>query len=149
MKAGLQFEDSLTAALEAMPTELSRKVLTDALLAAAEPIRAEAGQRARRRTGALAANVITDALSVTEVERSVEFIDEAVVEIGPNVPHFYGYFEEYGTATQPARPWFRPAFENRASVALSLVASRLWDAIRAAAGSSGGTRGRSTGGGLL
>lgn len=139
MKVGMSLSGDLTKRLDALPHALSFKVQQDALVAGAEPIRAEAASLAPRDDGPgphMADNIIIDRLTAGEVERGVDFKGhETVVEIGPTIKHFYGYFSEYGTSRQGARPWFRPAFDTKQGAAWNIISARLWEGIRKFAGS--------------
>lgn len=151
MKIGASIQGcaDLEKRLRSLPEAVSFKVQRDALVAGAEPIRLEASILAPRDQKAgpphLADHIIIDALTPGEVEKGIDTVPgHAVVEVGPNANHFYGYFSEYGTARQPARPWFRPAFDRKSSQALNIALTRLWESIRRFAsvgGSSVGTVG--------
>src|SRR5262245_55418735 len=134
MKVGMMVESNLAEALARLPEGMSFSVQRNTLMAGAEPIRAEAALRAPRdeRAGPphLADHIVIDALTEAEAARSVEFVtEEAIVQVGPSVRHFYGYFSEFGTSHEPARPWFRPAFDTRKDASLRIVLAQLWSAL--------------------
>jgi HK97 gp10 family phage protein len=134
----------LDRALRALPDALSHEILIEALIEAAEPIRAEAASLAPRgRTGAphLADNIV--AAETTRVTgsrrgrwRSVE-AHEHVVAIGPSYQphdHFYGMFQEFGTVHHPAQPFLRPALDRGAPKALQQLAKIIWRHLERATG---------------
>lgn len=45
----------------------------------------------------------------------------AVAKIGPGRPGFYGAFEEFGTDRQLAKPWLRPAFDEKLAEAVAII----------------------------
>lgn len=46
---------------------------------------------------------------------------------------YWGMFQEYGTANQPAQPWLRPAFDSKAEEALNTVGKALGEGVEKAA----------------
>lgn len=145
MKTSMTLESDLSRGLRMLPSALTQKVVQKALAVSAEPIRAEAAARAPRDEKAppphLADHIVIDVLTESEIGRGAEWKgDEAVVQIGPTVQHFYGYFSEFGTAHEPARPWFRPAFDSKSGAAFALYASTIWVQIRKAAAALGRNR---------
>ena len=57
----------------------------------------------------------------------------ATVFVGPTAQAFYGLFSEFGTSTQPARPWMRPAWEASKGRAFNIMGATLGPAIERAA----------------
>lgn len=143
MKVALRLQgNDIGHALQQLPEAVAFTAQRNALIAGAELIRSAAAALAPRGDGPvhLSDSIIIDALTLSEVDRSADFVGrDAVVEVGPNLPHFYGYFLEYGTVKMGARPFMRPAFDNHASAALNITLSRLWEHIRDAAASGNGT----------
>lgn len=111
--------EELAAALDRLSTRVSRRLLREALIEGAEPIRRRAGHLAPRAPGApdLADNI---GISVSRSE------DEATIAVGPTQGFFYGLFQEYGTVHHRAQPFMRPAFESEANRALGIVGQALW-----------------------
>lgn len=141
------FQD-LRKRLDELPHAVSRKVQVQALKKGAEPIRAMAASLAPRSEGAgehLADHIIVAVPSESRLGDEGLF-DTAAVEIGPARRFFYGLFQEFGTAFQPARPFLRPAFDSQTGRSLNIVLSEAWAAIRKALAFGGG---RSTTGGNL
>lgn len=144
MNISASVQSDLSKRLMDLPSALSFQVRRKALAEAAEPMRAEAARNAPRDPTAhpphLADHIIIDALTESEIARSAEVHgDVAVVQIGPSRQVFWGLFSEYGTSRQPARPWFRPAFDQRHGTTLNIYAVKLWAALkgRVSTGGSG------------
>lgn len=143
LNASLTGDVELEKKLLSLASAVAWKQQRDALMIGAEPIRSEMSLRApfdaTQSGDHLRDHIIIDALTEGEVRKGVEHVEgTAVVEVGPNIPHFYGYFSEYGTVKEPARPWARPAFDSRSGQALRLTLSTLWNSIRTFVSGSGG-----------
>lgn len=114
-------EKELLRKLKSLSDEIAGEYLKEAVLKGAEVIRQEASNKAPRRTGKLAANIIKE---VKEIER-----DSATVEIGPAKEVFYGLFVERGTSRMQARPFLRPAIDEKKDevekVIISILRRRL------------------------
>lgn len=124
--------EELATRLNALPPKLSRKVKRQALIAGAEPIRAEMGRLAPR--GPEAPH-LADSMTISTA-RSQEEQEEAI-KVGPARDQFHGFFQEWGTRRHAAQPFARPAFSAKAPEALGIIGARLWDALRKAAGTHG------------
>lgn len=138
----------LAKRLGQLPGSVSKNIQRRALEKGAEPIRAAAASGAPRDERAnaphLADNIVVGTRSLTRAGEG-----EVIVEVGPArqpSDHFYSYFLEYGTATAPAQPFMRPAFDTQAPRSLNIVMAELWAAIRKKLAIGGG---RSTTGGNL
>jgi HK97 gp10 family phage protein len=130
----------LVGKLNALPSALSRPVVVEALKQSAEPIRRAMAQRAPR--SALSHPHIADNISVSTARNQGK--DEPAVAVGPQKDFAHrGYWLEFGTVKMSARPFVRPAFDEKAGPAVTTVGNELWNALERS------TRGRSTGGGLL
>ena len=81
--------------LEALDDHTRGAVLARIVMAAAEPVRAVAAQKAPTRTGKLVETMTTSA------------------GVGPNNEAWYGIFAEYGTVNHSAQPFLRPAFDEQ------------------------------------
>lgn len=124
--------------LAALPKNLARKVLRPALLDAGAIIQQEAGILAPRRTGLLTVNIVNDLTLHNDLS--------ADVRIGPDKQAFYAIFSELGTVPheeaspkgtkpyihpgEPARPWLRPAFQNKLKEALEALAQNIEDGLK-------------------
>lgn len=89
--------------LREIDNAVSRRIMREALLAAAEPIREDASRRAPRRTGFLARHIIAEPVKGKTNQ----------VVIGPTKDAFYGLFQELGTSRHRAQPFLRPALEAK------------------------------------
>lgn len=102
--------DKLRRRLAELDKNVRSELMTEALLAAAEPVRAQAEASAPRRRGVLAVNV------VKEVDEKEE---KGTVKVGPRTRDaFYGYFIELGTSKMAAKPFLRPAIESQRKAAV-------------------------------
>lgn len=114
----------LREALKRLGSALKMEVIQEALMKGAEPIRAAAAQKAPRRTGTLAEEMI--AAHSTEWGRYARGAREAVaVRIGPSKKAFYGKFQELGTRRHAAQPFLRPAFDERKDEAMGIIRDEL------------------------
>lgn len=133
--------DDLQKKLASLPHAMSRKVQINALKAGAEPIRAAAESLAPRDTEAKPPH-LADSIVVSVPRKSVldaeGLFDQAAVEVGPSIPHFYGFFQEVGTAFHAAQPFMRPAFDSNVGRSLNIVRAEAWAAIRKVLGMGGG-----------
>jgi HK97 gp10 family phage protein len=138
MKWSIRFEggEELARTLNALPEQLTRKIVVDALLEAGQPMRRTMGQLAPREPGApdLADNIGINSISrIGQTEggrwRGREDQEHAVA-IGPTKDFFYGLYQEYGTIHHGAQPFARPAFDSESNGALTILADELWWAIR-------------------
>ncbi len=115
-----------------LPGSVSKSVQRQALRKGAEPIRSAAASGAPRDERAnaphLADNIVVGTRSLTRADEG-----ETIVEVGPAKQpsdHFYGFFQEYGTVTQPAQAFMRPAFDSQASNSLRIVMAEMWAAVK-------------------
>jgi HK97 gp10 family phage protein len=58
--------------------------------------------------------------------------DKGSVKVGPVKMAFWGLFAEFGTRTQAAKPFIRPAFESQKQNALDAFVNRLREAFKEA-----------------
>lgn len=158
MKTSLRFEggDRLAATLRELPTRVSKSVLREALkTAAAPPIQQTAASLVARAPGApdIAARMVVS-------NSRAEAGPSAAVLVGPSAEvrtdkqrrrpisfGLQGMYLEFGTARQQMQPFLRPAFDQNVLKAIGAMSSALWHALISRGAS--GTRGKSTGGGLL
>jgi HK97 gp10 family phage protein len=113
--------EALQRKLGALPEAVKNPVLREAVIEAAEPVRADAAARAPRRTGELA-----DHMLAVPMEGEA---DRAAVRIGPNATAWYGVFQEKGTKKHAAQPFLRPALDSKRRQAVNLVRKRLRAAL--------------------
>lgn len=123
----------LSRHLALLPNSVSRSVQLAALKRGAEPIRdmAESLAPIDEQSGPphLADNIIIATARTSHLDAEGLF-DKAAVYIGPAVKFFWGYFQEFGTVKQPARPFMRPAFDSQRGLSLQIIASELWASIK-------------------
>lgn len=144
----IQGIEETVAALRALPAALSGRnggPIRKALYAAAKPLRAEAQQRVRVRTGNLRDNVIirrdrnpaasgvTERYTVTLRTRRRKYsatrMNKRLNRAGKHYEDwgnaYYGKFLEFGTSRMPAYPFMRPAFESKKESTVSTFADSL------------------------
>jgi HK97 gp10 family phage protein len=118
--------DQLAAALAQLSTRLSKSILRDALLDGGEPMRALVARNAPRAPGApdMADHVVIAAVRDRE--------NQASVGIGMDSKEFfYDLFVERGTSRMKARPFYRPAFDEKVPEAIDLIGQELWRQLTA------------------
>lgn len=139
----------IRAAMLALPRRIDRKILNEGLLDGAKLVRDEARARApvlraphsRRKPGVLrravqAIRVRPDRFTATVLVRvrplsrgAIRRFKQKAMKRGltnvtgadnPNDP-FYWRFVEFGTSKMPAKPFLRPAFESRKTLAVKMA----------------------------
>lgn len=115
----------LERVLKLLPKQIRGAVLQRSVMAGATPIRKAAKANAPRASGALANSIVA--------RKDKTAGASAAVKIGPTRKRFYGLFAEFGTSTQPAKPWLRPAFETTKGEALNRIGKALGRNIEKAA----------------
>lgn len=140
----------LQARLLALPKEIGDKPLKAALRKVGRVVQASAKNRVRRRTGALADNIIVarmrglpkgeEAVQVTIRAKARKYKDTKAnrrkgrvggeyADVGPL---FYARFLEFGTSQMRAYPFLRPAFEMHKAALPEIFRRELFLAIEAA-----------------
>lgn len=133
----------LEAALLKLPEELAKKVEADALRGGMTPVRKAAQTYAKRvrDTGQLYKSI---GLNIRRVRKKGQNINRYTARVGPRGgfgiilgtksrgknkgkpirrdPRFYAHLIEYGTSSQPARPFIRPAIESSESAIIAGLA---------------------------
>lgn len=120
----LEGEKQLARDLRELSSKIRRRVLVDALVAAAEPVRQEAARLAPVDRGRLKGSMITVVEGTPAQELTVK-APAVFVKMGPEEDAFYGYFHELGTSKMPAKPFMRPALESMKSAAIQAAAERM------------------------
>jgi HK97 gp10 family phage protein len=68
------------------------------------------------------------------VKASESDANEVSVDVGPGKKQFYGFFQEFGTATQAPQPFLAPALENNRDKITKVMQETMIDAIKKVAG---------------
>lgn len=138
----------IAAGLAQLSTRMSKKVTTEALLYAGEPVRQLAGQIAPRHAPHpdMADHIAIAPLKPIEGET-------AAVAIGPEPPFYYSLMQELGWVFGAAQPFMRPAFDQRVGQVLDRFRGETWRQLAArgisrVATSDGPVTGGPGGGGL-
>lgn len=124
----LQFEGGaeLAANLSRLSTRLSRRILTEALREAAEPMRKTMSVLAPHRPGK---PDLRDTMTIS-MARGADG-KEVAVAIGPSRAGFYGSFQELGTKHHGAQPFVRPALDAHSETSLKILAAAVWRELAA------------------
>jgi HK97 gp10 family phage protein len=116
--------------LQALTPKLAREAVVDAISQAGMIIKrqmeelAPVGPSTDPHQGALEGSI--------EMLVAIETFESGVIAtIGPDARAFWGYFSEYGTCKEPARPWARPAFDLSKQQALDKFLAVLTERIEA------------------
>jgi HK97 gp10 family phage protein len=131
MKVSVRFEggQELAEALAGLSTRLSRKVMREVLVEAAEPIRKAAASMAPQGPDAphIKQNII---ISVAKSSVYLDLKSEvAAVAIGPKggkEGFGYGLPQEIGTIDHAAQPFMRPALDSASGQALKIAGDAAW-----------------------
>ena len=116
-KIDLTGMDELLKELYAIGEKVATRAENKALREGAEMLRQEISNRAPRKTGKLAANIVKTGV---KIKNGVRYI-----EVGPGKNVFYGLYHELGTTKMPARPFIGPALEEKRSEVFSTMADVL------------------------
>ena len=140
-------------ALQALPFNKQRGVLTAMLKKAAEPTRQRMEDLAPREAGKpdLADHILIQSVRSiddgTELEARPLNDSEAAVAIGPAKSAFYGSFQEFGTVPHgehpghAPQPFARPAWDETQQTALRSIQEDIWARLRQTAERSASGRG--------
>ena|SRR5579863_7471713 len=88
------------------PKNVAKRTLRRAAKDAADIWTSAISERAPSHTGFLRTQITMSSKATGGDEGSMQ------VMVGPSKKAFYGIFQEFGTRTQPAKPFMRPAFEE-------------------------------------
>lgn len=126
----------LDRALSGIGRAVSKRMLTNALKSAGEPMRdlMKALAPDDPATGPpydLKSSIIVSTLSTPIGKSQLPAKYSSAVFVGAAAP--YGYpqaeFTEWGTRKMPAHPWGRPAFDNQKNHVVNILGEELWAAI--------------------
>ena len=128
----------LGAKLDGLPHRMQRTIVRRALRVAGNVVLDEARARAPRRTDSR--RIKTKAGQ----SRGPGFLAKHIrlyfyrpragqlrASVGPTKAAFYGKFDELGTSRQPARPWLRPALQERAQQAVNAFGQTFMETLTA------------------
>jgi HK97 gp10 family phage protein len=129
---GLQ---ALGAKLQELSEEMSTKIARGATAAAAGVVKKSAQQKAPKRTGNLAKNIITKRLGKSQTTLTSEHIvtvrrkrTKAQKAAGEESA-YYGKFVEFGSIHNTPHPYLRPAFDENVSQAIDTMKTVIADKI--------------------
>lgn len=129
----VQGMSALVDNLNRMPLDLSimKNIIVRCLRLGALPIQNRASELApvyqgqtrifQRRRGKVFRFVVGQVRDSMTTVVSDQTATGAVAKIGPAKVGFYGAFDEYGTAHQPARPWLRRAWDEKIDEAVAII----------------------------
>ena len=109
--------DELLKELYAIGEKVATRAENKALREGAEVLRQEISNRAPRKTGKLAGNIVKSGIKTKDGVKCIE--------IGPDKEVFYGLYHEFGTTKMRARPFIAPALEEKRSEIFDAMASVL------------------------
>lgn len=112
----------LLAALQRLPQRVGKRFQREALVHAAEPM-ARAMSMHAPRGNPHPPNLKDEILIRNSRGKDAQ---ETVIAVGPSTRAFYGGLQELGTANHAAQPFARPAFDEKAEVALRRFADDVW-----------------------
>lgn len=116
----------LAAVFATLSTRLTKQILREALTDGGTPMRDLIGRRAPRAPGE---PDLADHLSIAAVR---DHEHQASVGIGPDSKFFfYDLFQEFGTVKHKAQPMYRPAFDEQAPEAITIIGDELWRQLTA------------------
>jgi HK97 gp10 family phage protein len=116
----------LAKTLATLSQRVSKKIQREALVDAAEPMRARMARLAPFEPGK---PDLRDAMVISNA-RGTD-VQETAVAVGPSKAGFYGSFLELGTKFLAARPFARPAFDELAPTSLGIIGAAMWTALAA------------------
>ena len=110
--------------LKTLSERTSRSLLRQALVVAAEPVRARMAQLAP--SGDPEQPNLREEIGTGANARSEIDITDVAVAVGPTRRGYYGSFQELGTSFHGAQPFARPAFDTNWMVSLGIFAVEMW-----------------------
>lgn len=110
-----------------------KNVLRRVLIKAAKPVEAAAAANAPILSGDLRADVKTGSRLNSRQARQARKAGKSTVEIHVGTSNPAGIQNEFGNVHQPARPWFRPAWDANSSGSLDIIRNEMGPEIDKAA----------------
>lgn len=128
-KSSIKGAAALDRVLKQLPSKIGEGAVLGALRAGAKPIVAAAKQKVPKRTGALRKSI-----GVRKGSRRRVAKGGGQVVIGFRKPHSRrAHLTEFGTSTQPAQPFMRPAIDEKGGEAIGIIGQQLGERIEEAA----------------
>lgn len=126
-ETGIRFSGGpeLLAALRQLPAAIGKSATAKALKSAVQPMVEDMQSRAPKDSGEGAESI--HAATIDAPGKGL------TVAVGPDRDHFYMAFPEWGTATQPARPWMRPSWDSHRKAILEGLGGEWWAQLAKAA----------------
>ncbi|WDI31595.1 HK97 gp10 family phage protein [Hyphococcus flavus] len=116
----LEGVDELEKVFKRLPEKLRTKVILNAVRAGGRVIRNEAKARAPRDTGELARSITV--ATVKKKRRN----ENSLVRVGFKKPTSRrAHLAEYGTSTQAAQPFMRPALDTKGEAAIQAITEKV------------------------
>lgn len=123
----------LQTTLRQLPDATARNVMRRVLLQAAAPIADAAAARAPVRTTALKISITESTRLSTNQRREYRKADPNDVEVYVGAGALpQAHLQEYGTSTNPAQPFMRPAWDMQKEGAFHSIKDLLWKEIEKA-----------------
>ena len=126
--------------LKQLPPYIAERVLKGSVMAGAEVVRKEAVEMAPIGSAPRKdwkGRIVQPGTLKKSIKKFSIKDSAASVSVGVGLKKgsrgFYGRFFEFGTSKMAARPFIRPAFDNKAQEALDVMGKKLWQGIERAA----------------
>lgn len=113
--------EGLEQAFAQLTARASASMMREVLKDAAEPMRGQA--EANAPIGSEEPHIREHIVIAT---RPAEQLGDVTIGIGPERPFFYGRLIELGTRFTAAKPWLRPAFDDRTDDAIAIFIEGAW-----------------------
>lgn len=123
------------AKLQELSEEMSTKIARSATAAAAGVVKKSAQQKAPKRTGNLAKNIITKRLGKSQTTLTSEHIVTVrrkrtkAQKASGEESAYYGKFVEFGSIHNTPQPYLRPAFDENVTEAIDTMKTVIADKI--------------------
>jgi len=120
VRAKIEGVKELENAFMELPNSMQKQVLLSALKKASKPVVKDAQEKARKKTGKGAKSIKA---------RTNKNLKPVGISIGPSREEFHMSFIEFGTVTQSARPFLRPAWDANRFAVLQSMEKEIWNAL--------------------
>ncbi|SRR6266481_3203201 len=119
--------EELEQKLQQLAPDIAKRAVRKSVRAGIEVFQEAISENAPRHTGHLAES-INIKLSVTGGDRD-DTTGGIIGITGPSKDAFYGVFQEYGTAREPAQPFVAPAYEENKDKVVEVFVETLKDEL--------------------